>query len=211
MPQQHLLQVAIVIDSTCRGRFCPTVTDWFTAQARRRGNLDLDVIDLAKARLPDVLSNDGDRLPEQMQALAPQLAAADAFVTVTPEYNHSFPGPLKTAIDWYLDQWKAKPVAFVSSGGMSGGLRAIEQLRLVFAEVHTMTIRDTASFYNYPDQFGQDGHLVNPKGANGATKAMLANNSVITTHPAAVTHDTTSVGFLEHMQCSAPGRVRTGR
>jgi NAD(P)H-dependent FMN reductase len=173
MSQERPLQVAIVIGSTRRGRFCPIVANWFTAQARRRGHLDLDVIDLADARLPDVLIDHGDLVPEQVRALAPRLAAADAFVIVTPEYNHSFPAPLKTAIDWYMDEWKAKPVAFVSYGGMGGGLRAVEQLRLVFAEVHAMTVRDTVSFYNYPDQFDQDGQPTNPEGVNGAAKAML--------------------------------------
>lgn len=173
MSHERRLHVAIVIGSTRQGRFGPTVANWFTAQARQRGNLDLDVIDLAEARLPDVLPNDADSLPAQVRALAPRLAAATAFVIVTPEYNHSFPAPLKTAIDWYIDEWKAKPVAFVSYGGMSGGLRAVEQLRLVFAEVHAMTIRDTISFYNYPDQFDQDGQPTNPEGANGAAKAML--------------------------------------
>jgi NAD(P)H-dependent FMN reductase len=173
MSQQRLLRVAIVLGSTRRGRFCPTVANWFTARARQYGNLDLDVIDLAEARLPDVLSDHGEPLPEQVRALAPRLSAADAFVIVTPEYNHSFPAPLKTAIDWYLDEWKAKPVAFVSYGGMSGGLRAVEQLRLVFAEVHAMTIRDTISFYNYPDQFDHNGQPTHPEGANEAAKAML--------------------------------------
>ena len=80
--------------------------------------------------------------------MSPRLAAADAFVFVTPEYNHSFPASLKNAIDWHNEQWHAKPVAFVSYGGLSGGLRAVEQLRVVMAELNAMTIRNTVSFHN---------------------------------------------------------------
>ncbi len=82
---------------------------------------------------------------------AQRFAAADAFVIVTPEYNHSFPTPLKTAIDWHSTQWHAKPVSFVSYGGASGGLRAVEHLRQAFAEVHAVTVRNSISFHGVWD------------------------------------------------------------
>jgi NAD(P)H-dependent FMN reductase len=81
-------------------------------------------------------------------SFAARVDRADAIVVVTPEYNHSYPGPLKTAIDALREQWRAKPVAFVSYGGMAGGLRAVEALRLVFAELHAVTMRDTVSLHN---------------------------------------------------------------
>ncbi len=164
------LRVAIIVGSIREGRFGPTAATWIATQARQRDDIDVDVIDLAEARLPEVLA---DGAPPAVVDLAPRLAAADAFVVVTPEYNHSFPASLKNAIDWYFDEWKAKPVAFVSYGGMSGGLRAVEQLRLVLAEVHATTVRDTVSFHNYPDQFDADGQPVDPEGPNVAAKGML--------------------------------------
>ena len=78
----------------------------------------MDVIDLADARLPDVLSTEP---AASVQATSQRLGAADAFVVVTPEYNRSFPASLKNAIDWHFKEWQAKPVGFVSYGGMSGG------------------------------------------------------------------------------------------
>lgn len=45
---------------------------------------------------------------------------------VTPEYNHSFPASIKSLIDWHFTEWRAKPIGFVSYGGVAGGLRAIE-------------------------------------------------------------------------------------
>lgn len=73
---------------------------------------------------------------------------ADAVIVVTPEYNHSFPAPLKAMIDALGEPWHRKPAAFVSYGGISGGLRAVEQLRLVFAELSMVTVRETVSISN---------------------------------------------------------------
>ncbi|MDV6011607.1 NAD(P)H-dependent oxidoreductase [Haloechinothrix sp. LS1_15] len=170
---EQTLRLAIIIGSTRNGRFGPTAARWFAERAAERSDFTVDVIDLAEANLPERLIDDGDPVPEAVTALAPRLAAADAFVVVTPEYNHSFPASLKTAIDWYFDEWSAKPVAFVSYGGISGGLRAVEALRLVFAEVHATTIRETVSFPNFPDAFDAEGRPVDAIGPNGAAKALL--------------------------------------
>jgi hypothetical protein len=77
----------------------------------------------------------------QFAGVSPRLTSAEAFVIITPEYNHSFPASLKNLIDWHYTQWQAKPIGFVSYGGLGGGLRAVEQLRQVFAELHAMTER----------------------------------------------------------------------
>ena len=116
------LRLTIIIGSTREGRFAPTVAAWFADHARARTDLVVDVVDLAEARLPDVLST---KPAPSVRAMSQRLAAADAFVIVTPEYNHSFPASLKNAIDWHFKEWQAKPVGFVSYGGMSGGLRAV--------------------------------------------------------------------------------------
>jgi NAD(P)H-dependent FMN reductase len=157
MPDVSRIRMAIIIGSTRNGRFGPTVADWFIAHARRHGNLEIDRVDLAEARLPETLSDHDAPLPSPVRALAPRLAAADAFVVVTPEYNQSFPAPLKTALDWFYDEWKAKPVALVSYGRESGGLNAAAQLRQVFAELHAVTIRDGISLPCYWEQFAADG------------------------------------------------------
>jgi NAD(P)H-dependent FMN reductase len=164
------LHLAIIIGSTRQGRFAPTVANWFAGQARQRDDMTVDVIDLAEARLPDVLS---EKQSPEVAAITPRLADADAFVVVTPEYNHSFPAPLKTAIDWHFTVWRAKPVGFVSYGGISGGLRAVEQLRQVFAELHAVTVRDTVSFHGAWTQFAPEGHPKNPDSYEKTAKSML--------------------------------------
>ncbi|MEV0973500.1 MULTISPECIES: NADPH-dependent FMN reductase [Microtetraspora] len=149
--------MAIIIGSTRKGRFGPTVAGWFAARARRRGDLDVDLVDLAEADLPQTLTDHEEPVPARVRALAPRLTAADAFAVVTPEYNRSFPAPLKTAIDWYHEEWQAKPVTFVAYGRESGGLRAVDQLRQVFTELHAVAIRDVITLPCYWDLFAADG------------------------------------------------------
>jgi NAD(P)H-dependent FMN reductase len=173
MPESRL-RVAVIIGSTRHGRFGPTVAGWFVGRAHRRRDLDLDVVDLADTALPDVLTDDGEERPVAVRALAARLATADAFVVVTPEYNRGFPAPLKTAIDWFDAEWRAKPVTIVSYGRESGGLHATDQLRQVFTELHAVTVRDTVRLPCYWDQFAADGSWPRPAApANAAVDTTL--------------------------------------
>jgi NAD(P)H-dependent FMN reductase len=168
------MRLAVITGSTRDGRFAPVVADWFAGQARMRADTDVDVIDLAEAWLPDVLpADDATELPQPVRDLQPWLARADAFVVVTPEYNHSFPAALKNAIDWFFDEWQAKPVGYVSYGGVSGGLRAVEQLKLVFTELHATSVRTGVSFAGGSACFDADGRPLQPERCERAAKAML--------------------------------------
>ncbi|MFI0349951.1 NADPH-dependent FMN reductase [Actinomadura sp. 9N407] len=170
------LNFAIIVGSTRDRRFGPTVAEWFAGEAGRRTDIDLDVVDLAEIALPGVLAADdagSSEVPEPVRALGERLARADAFVIVTPEYNRSFPASLKTAIDWYVDEWQAKPVGFVSYGGVSGGLRAVEQLRQVFAELHVVAVRNTVSFHSCRDRFDDRGRPIDEAGCRAAAESLL--------------------------------------
>ena len=136
------LNLAIIIGSTREGRFGDTVGRWFAKEAARHGGFAIDVIDLIDITLPP--SHRAKPTPE-VDAFRKRLAAADAFVIVTPEYNHSYPASLKHAIDQAYAEWMAKPVGFVSYGGTVGGVRAIEHLRHVFAELHATAKRGGSS------------------------------------------------------------------
>ncbi|MET7732655.1 NAD(P)H-dependent oxidoreductase [Streptomyces sp. NPDC005402] len=165
------LRVALVIGSNRHGRFGPVVADWLLDRLGDRDDLVVDVVDVAEADLPMSMAP----TPETTAALAavtPKLASADAFVVLTPEYNHSYPAGLKNLVDWHFTEWQAKPVALVSYGGISGGLRAVEHLRQVFAELHAVTVRDTVSFHNAGGSFA-DGRLKDPSGPDAAAKTML--------------------------------------
>jgi NAD(P)H-dependent FMN reductase len=170
------VRVAVIVGSVREGRFGPVVADWLAGVAGDHGGFEVDVVDLAESDLPLVMPAFGATPPAAVVAevakVTPRLEAADAFVVVTPEYNHSYPASLKNAIDWHRAEWTAKPVGFVSYGGISGGLRAVEHLRAVFAELHAVTIRETVSFHGAHTRFGADG-VPKDDGAAVAAKAML--------------------------------------
>jgi NAD(P)H-dependent FMN reductase len=171
------LQIAVIIGSTREGRFGPVVANWVLSHLAQREDMKADLIDLVETPLPTVFPVLGqppasEEARELLAAVSPRLAAADAFVIVTPEYNHSFPAALKNAIDWHNKEWHAKPVGFVSYGGFSAGLRAVEQLRLVLAELHAVTIRDAVGFQGVWAQFDTDGKAKDPAG-DAAAKTML--------------------------------------
>ncbi len=154
------IKIGVIYGSTRPGRFCGTVARWVIDEILRRENFEVAVID------PAAKSNgaEAETLSEaDPQSLRERIAEADAFVVVTPEYNHGYPAALKSLIDSFGQEWHAKPVGFVSYGGISGGLRAVEQLRQVFAELHAMTIRDSVSFAAAWELFDSEGVLKDPE------------------------------------------------
>ncbi|MGW0863009.1 NADPH-dependent FMN reductase [Streptomyces sp. NPDC002611] len=184
------LHVTLIVGSNRHGRFGPVVADWLLDRLRDRDDLVAEVVDVAEADLPMSF----ERSPEAtatLSGITPKLARADAFVILTPEYNHSYPAGLKNLIDWHFTEWRAKPVALVSYGGLSGGLRAAEHLRQVFAELHAVTVRDTVSFHDAGTSFDDKGALRDPTGPDAAAKTMLdqlawwgeALRHARTTHP----------------------------
>jgi len=162
------IRIAVIYGSTRPGRFCDTVVRWTVERLAASKKFHLEVIDPAEPTAGPSI----DEHPSQ--SLLQRLGQADAFVIVTPEYNHGYPAPLKALIDSSGAEWHAKPVAFVSYGGVSGGLRAVEQLRLVFAELHAVTIRDSVSFPGAWEQFDESGALRNPERAQRGMDALLA-------------------------------------
>lgn len=164
------IKLAVIYGSTRKGRFCDTVGRWVARQIENRNDFTLDVIDPAMS----ALAARGDDPEGGVAALRQRLGQADAFVVITPEYNRSYPAALKALIDSASVEWQAKPVAFVSYGGISGGLRAVEHLRAVFAELHAVGIRDSVSFANAWEQFDADGVLRHPERASKAMATLLA-------------------------------------
>ncbi|MGK8523720.1 NADPH-dependent FMN reductase [Nocardia asteroides] len=173
------LKLAVIIGSVREGRFGPVVASWFAEQARRHPSFEVDVIDLAEARIPLELPatppalNPDPQRPDGMTDLTTRLTAADAFVIVTPDYNRSVPASLKAVIDWHFTQWDAKAIGFVGYSGASGGLLAIEHLRQIFNELNAHTVRDYVSFPRYYLLFDGDGKLLEPEEPAAAATAML--------------------------------------
>jgi NAD(P)H-dependent FMN reductase len=164
--------VTLVVGSNRHGRFGPVVADWLLDHLRDRDDMVAEVVDVAEAQLPTSFEPTAEATAA-LSGVTPKLARADAFVVLTPEYNHSFPAGLKNLVDWHFAEWRAKPVALVSYGGLAGGLRAVEHLRQVFAELHAVTVRDTVSFHNAGASFDDEGTLRDPAGPDAAAKTML--------------------------------------
>jgi NAD(P)H-dependent FMN reductase len=173
MPESPV-KLAVIVGSTRASRFGTNVATWFVEHAVGRDDVTVDVIDLAEVRATAPMpGGPGDDESHARATVGPRLVAADAFVVVTPEYNHSYPGSLKSAIDWHRTPWHAKPVGFVSYGGISGGLRAVEHLRQVFAELHAVTVRDTVSFHGVQRQFDSAGRPTDAAACGAAATRLL--------------------------------------
>src|SRR5918992_984413 len=132
-------RVAVIIGSTREGRVGEAIGRWFVDRATRRDDLSLEVVDLVEFDFPSRYPED---VTTEMRRFTTAIGRADGYVVVTPEYNRSFPASLKQAIDYAYDEWHAKPVGFVSYGCRSRGHYAVEALRVVFAELHTIAVRD---------------------------------------------------------------------
>jgi len=167
---ERRIRVALILGSDREGRFGETVARWAAQQIQRRDEFELDVIDPLDLALPTRIQR---RPPAQVLAYRERIDHADAFVLVVPEYNHGYTAILKAMIDHAKEEWYAKPIAMVSYGGISGGLRAVEQLRLVFAELHAVTLRDTVSFHGARQQFDQDGQPIHADAVGAAMTTLL--------------------------------------
>lgn len=140
-----MLQIAIIVGSTRPGRKARAVAEWVLGLARARKDAAFEVVDVLDFGLPlldePVPPSMGRYSRPHTKAWAEKIAAFDAFVFVTPEYNHGTSGALKNALDFLYAEWNDKAAGFVGYGS-AGGTRAVEQLRLVLAELQVATVRN---------------------------------------------------------------------
>jgi NAD(P)H-dependent FMN reductase len=139
-----MLEIGIITGSTRPNRKSLDVAKWVLETAKKRDDAGYELVDIRDFELP--LFDEpappimGNYQQPHTKRWAAKIASLDGFVFVTPEYNHGIPAALKNAIDFLFAEWNHKAAGFVSYGG-SGGARAVEQLRLVLAEVHVATVR----------------------------------------------------------------------
>ncbi len=137
-------KLKIIIGSTRPTRKGPLVATWFAEIAQQHPDFDVEVVDLKEINLPLFDEPEHPRLQkythEHTKKWSKIIDEADAFVMVTPEYNFSFPATLKNALDYLVKEWQDKPMAFVSYGGMSGGTRAVQALKLPVTTLGMMPI-----------------------------------------------------------------------
>lgn len=139
-----MIRIAIIIGSTRPGRAGEAVGRWVYEYAKTRTDAECELVDLKEHPLPfldeAMPPSLGQYSKEHTKAWAKKIASYDAFVFVTPEYNHGMSAVLKNAIDFLYAEWNNKAAGFVSYGS-AGGARAVEQLRTVMAELQVATVR----------------------------------------------------------------------
>lgn len=138
-----MVKIAVVLGSTRPGRAGEAVARWVHAVADRTGSADFELVDLLDFDLPLLDEAEVPMVAPGAQAhtraWAAEVSRFDGFVFVTPEYNHGMPAALKNAIDFLYSEWNGKVVGFVSYGS-EGGVRAVEQLRQVVAQVRMAAV-----------------------------------------------------------------------
>ena len=139
-----MLKIGIIVGSTRPGRKAEAVARWVHEIARKRSDAEFEVVDIQDFNLPlldePVPPSMGQYSKPHTKAWAAKVASFDAFVFVTPEYNHGTSGALKNAIDFLFAEWNNKAAGFVSYG-LAGGARAAEHLRLACAELQIADVR----------------------------------------------------------------------
>jgi NAD(P)H-dependent FMN reductase len=149
-----MLKIAVIIGSTRPHRVGGTVARWVLEVARKRKDAEFALVDLVEVDLP-ILDEGvppivGQYANQHTKNWAATVAGFDAYVFVVPEYNHGISGGLKNAIDFLYAEWNNKAAGFVSYGA-AGGIRAVEQLRLVMAELQVATVRAQLALNSYTD------------------------------------------------------------
>jgi len=149
-----MLNIAIIVGSTRPGRKALDIAHWVQDIASRRIDDTFEIVDIADFDLP-LLDEPMPPMFHQYtkphtQAWASKIAIFDAFVFVTPEYNPSTSGALKNAIDFLFAEWNDQAAGFVGYGG-NGGIRAVEQLRLVMGELKVAPVRAQVALSLFAD------------------------------------------------------------
>jgi NAD(P)H-dependent FMN reductase len=136
------LKLQIVVCSTRPGRVGPSVAHWFRDFAVGHGQFDVTLVDLADFNLPMYDEPHHPSLQkyekEHTKRWSASVAAADAYVFVTPEYNYGPPPSFVNALNYVYREWNYKPCGFVSYGGVSGGLRAVQMEKLLVTTLKMM-------------------------------------------------------------------------
>jgi NAD(P)H-dependent FMN reductase len=176
-------KLLVIVGSTRPTRAADLLIPWLTEKTAQHEAFDTEIADLRDWPLPIFAEhfgtigdfNDPTYSEPVVKSWNSKIKEADAYIIVTPEYNHSIPGGLKNAIDsvWLSFGFRNKPVAFVSySGGIAGGVRAIEHLAHVFVETDSVPMRNNVVIPDVTNAFDEQGQPVNPV-TNAAADVML--------------------------------------
>lgn len=149
-----MVKLAVVVGSTRPGRVGESVARWVHELAGQRSDAEFELVDIKDFDLPlldePVPPSQGKYSKEHTKKWAAKVASFDGYVFVTPEYNHSTSAALKNAVDFLYAEWNNKAAGFVAYGS-AGGVRAVEHLRLIMAEVQVATVRNQVALSLFTD------------------------------------------------------------
>jgi NAD(P)H-dependent FMN reductase len=176
-------KLQVIVGSTRPTRSSDLVVPWVVSRASAHAGFDVEVIDLRDWPLPffaEHMGTIGDISDPTysepiVKAWNNKIKEADAFIVVTPEYNHSLPGALKNAIDsvFLSFAFRNKPVAAVGySAGIGAGIRAIEHLAHVVIEAEAVPLRNTVVIPFVTTAFNEHSEPIDPA-ANVSLDVML--------------------------------------
>lgn len=170
-------KLKIIVGSTRPTRKGHLVADWFSDIAKQHPEYEVEVLDLQEIDLPLMNEPEHPRLRQYIhdhtKSWSASIDEADAFVIVTPEYNYSFPATIKNALDYLSMEWQEKPVGFVSYGGMSGGMRAVQALKLPVTTLGMVPLAQAVNIPFFGEYINEEGHFIGNESFERSANTML--------------------------------------
>ena len=168
------LNIPVILGSVRRDRIGLRVARYATALLESRGH-QVTLVDPVEYPLPllDRMYKEypQGQAPDVLERLAEIIRAADAYVIVSAEYNHSIPPALANLLDHFLEEYFFKPSAIVCySAGAYGGVRAAMQLRAMLAEMGMSSIPSLLPLPKAHELFDEDGRPTGDHPGSGATR-----------------------------------------
>jgi NAD(P)H-dependent FMN reductase len=188
------LNIPVILGSVREGRKSEWPARFVMGKIKALGH-ESQVVDFKELPLPFFNS---ELMPVQLKGVYPEpniqrwseiAYNADAFVIVTPEYNHGYPAVLKNALDWLYLEFDHKPVGLVGvSDGLVAGARVIEQLRPIIENFSMFAVRETVMFAKAQNVFDEQGKLLDEvyqKKVDGMLKSLAQVAEVMKAWPRA--------------------------
>jgi NAD(P)H-dependent FMN reductase len=183
-------QLRIIVSSTRPGRIGPKVAEWVADQASpaSTGDWEVKVLDLGAINLPffdeEDMPKSGNYAKPHTQSWASEIFESDAIVVVTPQYNRSFPAPIKNAVDYLFAEWDSKPIAIVGYG-WTGAADAAADLTKVLTHVKADVVGSTGLVFT--QDVSPEGEISVTPGRAAELALLLAALAARVSEPADVT------------------------
>jgi NAD(P)H-dependent FMN reductase len=172
-----MLKLSVIIASTRPGRVGLPVGKWFLERAKSHGRFEVELLDLKEINLPLLDEpkhpRGGQYQHAHTQAWSERVKAADAFAIVSPEYNFGTPPALVNALDYLYNEWNYKPAGFVSYGGISGGLRAVQMTKQILTTLKVVPIFEAVTIPFVSNHMTEAGAFQSTESFDKAANAML--------------------------------------